>query len=394
MLEKLEVAGSLPDVAELEFQLDLERVSNNSGSRLQIMTMHRAKGLQFDHVLLYGLGRRPRRSERSVLSWLDLPDAHADEEKIISPVGRRADLEADPIHRFIEFRERQKDNHEAGRLLYVACTRARKTLHIVGHTGVSADGDSCRPPPAQSLLHLLWPAVGRDFEAAFEPDEYGSADVVEDEWWQPKRQRIEPPWELPPSQDVPGMSMEAEAALQNEPVEFYWVGSEARIAGTVVHRWLQLAADGRVDLAGVSPAARRATSLRWLQESGIGPDAAGPILERIDSAIAGMNNDPKGQWLLSGAGHTELALTGRVGAGIETGIIDRVRIDDDGTHWIVDYKTSTHEGGNLEGFLDAELDRYRSQLTRYASLYENFSGKRPRCALFFPLLGAFRELPT
>ena len=58
----------------------------------------------------------------------------------------------------------------------------------------------------------------------------------------------------------------------------------------------------------------------------------------------------------------------------------------------MDYKTSTHEGGNLEGFLDAELDRYRAQLTRYATLYESYSGERPRCALYFPLLREFREL--
>ncbi len=85
VLEKLEVAGSLRDVAELEAQLDLERVSNNKPARLQVMTMHRAKGLQFDHVLLFGLGRIPRGSERSVLSWFDLAEEHGEEQKIISP---------------------------------------------------------------------------------------------------------------------------------------------------------------------------------------------------------------------------------------------------------------------------------------------------------------------
>ena len=393
VLEKLEVAGTLQDVAELEYQLDLERVSNSSGSRLQIMTMHRAKGLQFDHVLLYGLGRRPRRSERSVLSWLDLPDSHADEEKIISPVGRRAELEADPIHRFIEVRESQKDNHEAGRLLYVACTRARKTLHIVGHTGISPDGESCRPPPAQSLLRLLWPAIRSDFDAAFEPSEHSSAEAEDAEWWQPVLKRIEPPWKLPRLPDVPGATGETDVGSQGDPVEFYWVGSEARIAGTIVHRWLQLAADNRLTLDAESATSRRAITLRWLREIGIETGASGAIVMRIDQALTGILGDAKGRWLLEGPGHTELALTGHSGGRVQTGIIDRVRIDDDGTHWIVDYKTSTHEGGNLEGFLDAELDRYRGQLTRYATLYENFSGERPRCALYFPLLKAFKELP-
>jgi len=32
--------------------------------------------------------------------------------------------------------------------------------------------------------------------------------------------------------------------------------------------------------------------------------------------------------------------------------------------WIVDYKTGTHEGGDLEEFLDREQERCRAQLER------------------------------
>jgi ATP-dependent exoDNAse (exonuclease V) beta subunit len=85
-------------------------------------------------------------------------------------------------------------------------------------------------------------------------------------------------------------------------------------------------------------------------------------------------------------------LSGLAGGRIESGIIDRVRIDDDGTHWIVDYKTSTHEGGNLAAVLQAESARYKPQLTRYADLYRNYSGATVRCALYFPLLQKFVEV--
>ena len=77
---------------------------------------------------------------------------------------------------------------------------------------------------------------------------------------------------------------------------------------------------------------------------------------------------------------------------MESVVLDRVRIDDDGTHWIVDYKTSSHEGGDLEKFLTAESDRYRLQLTRYAELYGSFAGVDARCALYFPLLQEFVEV--
>jgi ATP-dependent helicase/nuclease subunit A len=85
-------------------------------------------------------------------------------------------------------------------------------------------------------------------------------------------------------------------------------------------------------------------------------------------------------------------LSGIVNGVVESGVMDRTRIDDDGMHWIVDYKTSTHEGGNLEGFLAAEAERYREQLARYSALYRAWVGVDVRCALYFPLLQEFVEI--
>jgi ATP-dependent exoDNAse (exonuclease V) beta subunit len=391
VLEKIEVAGSLHDVAELEAQLDLERVSSNVSARLQIMTMHRAKGLQFDHVLLYGLGRIPRQSERSVLDWFDVPTEHGDERKIISPVGRRADVENDPIHRFIEITEAQKDRHEFGRLLYVACTRARKSLHLLGHTAIATDGESLRAPDSRSLLSLLWPAVAPQYEAAFESNPVTPDAADAGQWLLPQRQRIEPSWQLPGIDEIPGQQFDPAMLDNGTSVEYDWVSPEARVAGTILHRWLHLAAEGRVDLAEESTGSLRTTSERWLRQSGVGRDRAPAMVDRIEQALTNILADVKGRWLLYGSGHAELALTGVIGDTVELGIIDRVRIDGD-THWVVDYKSSTHEGGDLEGFLDAESRRYRDQLSRYAALYRAYSGKDVRCALYFPLLQEFVEV--
>jgi len=61
--------------------------------------------------------------------------------------------------------------------------------------------------------------------------------------------------------------------------------------------------------------------------------------------------------------------------------------------WIVDWKTSSHEGGDREAFLDNELARYRGQLERYARAMRVFDPDRPlRVGLYFPLLDAWREL--
>ena len=49
-------------------------------------------------------------------------------------------------------------------------------------------------------------------------------------------------------------------------------------------------------------------------------------------------------------------------------------------------------GGDLEGFLRAEAERYGAQLEKYSAMYAEYSGTTPRRALYFPLLQTFVEV--
>ena len=72
-------------------------------------------------------------------------------------------------------------------------------------------------------------------------------------------------------------------------------------------------------------------------------------------------------------------------------VIDRTFVDA-GIRWIVDYKTSTHEGAGRDAFLDEQARRYRDQLERYARLMSRLDPAHPiRLGLYFPLLGGWRE---
>jgi ATP-dependent exoDNAse (exonuclease V) beta subunit len=384
VLQDLETAGDLPDIGELESVLDAEHVSRNVEARLQVMTMHRAKGLQFDHVILFGLGRIPRPGEPSMLSWFDIPDEHGLPLKVISPVGPRAELEKDPIHSYISKVEGAKDRNELARLVYVACTRARKSLHLVGNARILKSG---MRPDRRSLLYLLWPAVAAEFEAAYDPTVHTTENDEEDQWLSPVLRRFESGWQLPDAPDAPATSNASEDT--GTPVEFYWVGTGARIAGTLVHRWMQLAVESQQKLEDLDEDLIRKITGRWLREMGVADEVASPVLDRALTAINRMTADNRGRWLLQGDGYAELALTGTAGGKLESVILDRVRIDEDGVHWIVDYKTSSHEGGGLDAFLQAETDRYRPQLEKYAEVYRNYSNAEVRCALYFPLLQEF-----
>jgi ATP-dependent exoDNAse (exonuclease V) beta subunit len=388
VVESLEVAGTLPDVAVLESALDFEHVSSSKDARVQVMTMHRAKGLQFDHVVLHGLGRVPRPPDYEVLSWIDVTAGRGGSNKLISPVGPRADVEKDPIHRYINQVESRKDRNELSRLLYVACTRARKSLHLVGHARQLKKG--VHPDP-RSMLHLLWPSVAAEFAQVPSSETAASSASAGNAWRLPLRRRFVREWALPELPPDPVASTSESTDEIAARVEFYWVGAEARIAGTLAHRFIQLATDGQLTLDKAALPDLRPVTRRWLSEVGVDPESNGPVEERVERILTGLADDPRGRWLLKGEGHAELALSGLVDGRVQSVLIDRVRIDD-GIHWIVDYKTGGHEGGRTEEFLAAEVERYKDQLRKYATIYRNYCDADIRCALYFPLLQAFVEV--
>jgi ATP-dependent exoDNAse (exonuclease V) beta subunit len=179
-------------------------------------------------------------------------------------------------------------------------------------------------------------------------------------------------------------------------VEFDWASETARHVGTIVHRELQHFARHGTPPDAADPLRRR----RWrveLAELGV-PEALRPAaLERVAEAVARTLADERGQWLLD-PGHresrSEFALTGRVDAEVVRVVVDRSFVDQAGTRWIVDYKTSRHEGAGLEEFLDREQQRYRPQLERYARLLGRLGPEPVRLGLYFPLLSAWREWPA
>jgi ATP-dependent exoDNAse (exonuclease V) beta subunit len=185
------------------------------------------------------------------------------------------------------------------------------------------------------------------------------------------------------------------ASIEDLP-EYRWAGETARHIGTVVHRSLErLAKFGLAPPSDVLPA--DAERLRGeLASLGVAPESLTKAAEQAAHAIANTLADTRGRWILD-AGHvgaySELALSGLEGQRIVNGVIDRTFVDRDGVRWIIDFKTSPHEGGAREFFLDEQVRRYRPQLARYARLIQLLGPEPVRAGLYFPLLQAWRECP-
>ena len=145
---------------------------------VELLTVHKAKGLQYDTVIVPGLERPPGRDSRRLLHWVKLPLAGRD-ELVVAPVARAGD-DANPLYAWVEGLEREKLLQERRRLLYVAATRAERWLHLFGSVQVqdADDPPTVRRPSANVALGLLWPAVGHEFTTRLAMVGPGSGEVA------------------------------------------------------------------------------------------------------------------------------------------------------------------------------------------------------------------------
>jgi len=375
LLDTLDTAGDLPDFAALDEALArLNALPDSSASgRIQIMTMHKAKGLEFDHVILPGLSNTPRRGGSALLRWCEMDD-------LVAGCIRETGASRDPVYDYLGVLERRKESHEAGRLLYVAATRAKKRLYLLGSE-----------QKADSFLARLWHVVGEGFPAGLPAPE---AEAVAISRGVPLR-RVPEDWQAP----GPPPALEwtvGEHRVDESEVAFDWSGETVRLIGTVVHRVLQQVASEGLDRWTGERLADRLPAIRAML-SGLGIPRAeldGAVARSAEAVRQTLASD-RGRWVLAAHGEavSEWELSGVFGPDIYSRKLDRSFVAD-GVRWIIDYKTGVHQGGDAEGFLDREQERYRLQLDQYAELVSRLDNRPIRLGLYFPLMDGWREWPA
>jgi len=122
----LEYIQALQDVGARESEAPVE-----AGGAVQLMTVHKAKGLEFPVVAIADAAHERRGSQGYVLLDSDLGVLFALKEKDhAQPVMRRLGA----------LREDDREDAQDRRLLYVAATRAKEKLIVSGHTKRKKDG--------------------------------------------------------------------------------------------------------------------------------------------------------------------------------------------------------------------------------------------------------------
>ncbi len=361
---------------------------------LQIMSMHKAKGLEFDHVILPGLGRRLQSDQSELMMWMQKPES---QELIMAPIKETGFVEG-AIYTYLKTIEQRRRYFEDARLLYVASTRAKQSLHLLAHANYKLDkktGEEIHTAEKRSLLNYLWPTLASHFEN-LNPDGSSNENHTDDKIDQTLK-RLSHRWKLPTYQSP--ILIESEQITDNndrELVEYDWAGNTIKHVGSVVHRAIQWIADEGVE----EWSEKRILESKDIYKNqliylGIAKNDLSWGLQQVEEALIKMLDDETGQWILSSdheQAMNEYALTGLYNHKVSNIKIDRTFIDNEDVRWIIDYKTSRHEKSDVDSFLDLQLERYQEQLEKYTHIMSGVDNRKIRCGLYFPLLQGWREL--
>jgi ATP-dependent exoDNAse (exonuclease V) beta subunit len=405
---------------------------------VELLTIHKAKGLEWDVVILPALERKPAIDQSRLLTWEEIEMPEEDSAHImLAPIAGRGE-ESKALNKWINRIRNARDAAERKRLFYVACTRAREELHLFAAPSISAKGEI--NPAHDSLLNAAWPAAKSHFdlvttEAGAQglasetgvsathlgpfPSESFALDLAAGATstrliLQRLPLAFDPAARLAAARDqkLPYGEPESDAASARTMFSRPEGSFAARSFGNAVHACLEILA-GRIAI-GQTPASLLADLPAWtpriaaiLRADGLPRDVVTQRTRETRDALENVLRDPNGLWLLAahpGAAN-EFALTAWPDA---DDIADQptvrpasVRVDrifhagpephDPGeSHlWIVDYKTTAHGSSSLDEFLTAQRAAYAPQLESYARILAPVRSKSPeevRLALYFPTL--------
>jgi ATP-dependent exoDNAse (exonuclease V) beta subunit len=434
LLDQLEQDGGRIDLNLLAARLEeLYAEPAATDGAVELLTIHKSKGLEFDVVLVPGLERSPSPSGSDLLNWLELDSARDDASHILlAPIWSRGDT-ADPLNKWLSRVKLARERAEVNRLAYVASTRAMEELHLFAATQRKKNSLDLCQPRAGTLLHALWPVAAQRFAAMAEPSDLAAAlrhslaegpasahdepEEAEDGLAlaaaadSPQPPRSEPPLlrRFPLSFNPLERFAAAAAtrlpylpasALPHEATFARPEGSFAvRAFGNVVHRFLEILStrlqrhnDPEALLADLP--AWEPRLLASLRGEGLSPAHAQREAARAVTALRNSLADPIGRWILSphaGAANERSLATStaalRTDRTFLAGSSPRSTNHEDHI-WIIDFKTTEQGSRSSNLFEREERLKYNAQLHHYAAVRRALpDGHLPiQLGLFYPLI--------
>ena len=390
LVEKLATGNAL-DFTQLDTAMQklYAKPDIDANDKLQFLTIHGAKGLEFDCVILPALNRTPRNADSPLMLWEDL-QIDGKMQLLAAPYAKKSKVSAS-IYDYIKQLETARINNETARLLYVAATRTMRKLHLIGTVKFSESGLA---PAKRTLLELLWPKLGEEFtNAAINVNTNQTIQKLSQ--FTPKLMRL-------PAPAIPKILSQyvvnkPKFNMQTASKNLATVSSIAADTGTLAHLYMEMIANS--DLSDWPASRINACSQAmhlWLLQKGHAEKDVKIQVAHIVNALIKTITSPQGSWMLAPRASRQAELSISLFDENNTQQeqrIDLTFIEDDyltkiNTRWIIDYKLGLEV---IEVNYIAVAQAHKPQLASYAALFAN--EKLPvKQAVFFLNLAKLVEI--
>ena len=389
LLEQWDVRGQAFSSALLEHEVShLFSKAESPDCKLQLMSLHRAKGLEFDWVIIPALERRTAVDRRELLLWNNFVSEQGQTGSLFAADDRGRGGEHS-VYNWLWQQQKLRREQEVTRLLYVGCTRAVKRLFLTARVAVDEDSQSWKAPSGQSLLSRLWAEFST---AAASINSAGSGPAAVISARPGLRRMVLPSLEIQQRDVPPHGAVELEPGHPPPPLD----DVTAREVGNLVHLSLErLSSMSKARQAAFAASEWRDWWRRYLQGRLPESAALGQALAKVEQSVLGVLADQRGRWLLSPLreqARSEYRLS-RIGSDqrLREYVIDR-SFKDGGVRWIVDYKSATpRPDETVQGFAARQQELYRSQLLAYRETFQAMGEERVALALYFTALPLWHE---
>lgn len=353
---------------------------------VQIMTIHTAKGLEFDTVILPHLERKMPSDDKSLLLWMELPLENDQNALLLAPIHATG-TDADATYVYIQRQRKIKSDYETDRLFYVAATRAKKRSYMLFNTSQNDKGEY--KTESGSFLEKLWPCIDNQKHLIIQNHVTSHDEIPEAKETHRYISRLATEWVNPVSD-----TLTTKIASHLNQNGFQLVDQKPRLAGVAIHRVLQLISQHGMSWWTDNNAGEQMSYLkRQLSQLGVLPAELPAVTKMTHVALQKALSDPRGQWILQS--HTdaksEFAITAAVDGAVEKFVLDRTFVDEAGVRWIIDYKTAALLHSDLEHFLEKEQGKYLEKMQKYCEAMKLIDSRPIRLGLYFPALPAWRE---
>jgi ATP-dependent helicase/nuclease subunit A len=381
----------------------------SSSFGVQLLTIHKSKGLEFEAVILPELQAHGGGAKLNMLAWMERGLAEGDEsgdltEFLIAPFSTKGGA-GGGIKSWVDREIRDRERQEMRRLLYVAATRARDELHLFARPAYRIspeDGSRVLSPPSECLLATAWPALEESVRQQFDalPETFSFSGGVLDDAPDGVAmvRRLPANFSLPES-TLPRLNQEAIEERKGALYSRETGGTESRVQGVAVHSLLEQIALLRKkphswdDIRAALPE-KRPILLSQMRAAGIGMADATRLVDEATSVAITTLDDPNGRWVLDNhvSAESETSWTGVLGNEIHTVKPDRVfQAGDtpgtDGTDfWIVDFKNAVLGEANDPGKVAKLRAIFAPQLDVYTRMLRQLHGAETKVhvGLYFP----------